>query len=87
MIFVQEPIWEPCSKEEFDRAMKDFPAFHTPYRRVPIYRNGGGILDQIQLYGKEPDGYRYEKCVGRKDVAILSSDEIEDEKLMKILGQ
>ena len=37
--------------------------------------------------GKEPDRYRYEKCVGYKDVALISSAEANDKELMKLLNQ
>lgn len=47
----------------------------TEYRRVPIWHNGGGILDQIS--GKEPKDYYYEKKVGIEKALVLNSDMIE----------
>ncbi len=85
MIFEKIPVWEPCSKEEFERAMKNFPFLPRPYRSVPIYKQGGGIMDQVK--GKVPDGYRYEKAVRWKDVVLVSEAEANDKDLMKLLNQ
>lgn len=82
MRIVRQAIWEPCSKEEFDSAMKGF--LGIGYRVVPIYNGGGGIMDQLR---RAPDGYRYEKCVGYKDVVLLTSAEANDKELMKQLNQ
>ena len=49
-----------------------FSSNYHVYRRVPIWHNGGGILDQIS--GKEPDGYYYEKQVGTQKGLALGSD-------------
>lgn len=80
---IKLPIWERCSKEEYENnhnfkftvdSIEDI--FDKPkYRRVPIYHNGGGILDQISY--REPDGYYYEKLVEYKDVLMLGSDMID----------
>lgn len=85
MRIVTQAIWEPCSKEEFDTALKEDP--FAPYRAVPIYDGVQGILEHIKVMGKEPDRYRYEKCVGYKDVALISSAEANDKELMKLLNQ
>ena len=79
MIFTKEAVFKPCSKEEYERGMKNDP-FFSPYRRVPIWNNGGGLMDQIS--SREPDDYRYEKQVGLKDVVLVSSKEAEDKELM-----
>ena len=81
------PIWERCSKEEYDKHVKPLPDMRTKltnqdlidimanicgqldYRRVPVWHEGGGILDQIS--GREPDGYYYEKKVGEKKCIMV----------------
>ena len=84
MIIQKEPVWEPCTKEEFDIAMENSPySLPRPYRIVPIYKEGGGLMDRLE--GKEPDEFRYEKIVGWKTVLLLSDDEANDKRLMKIL--
>ena len=85
MITTKKPIWEQCSKEEFDSAMADFPYLPTPYRAVPIYKRGGGVMDQLE--GREPDGYRYEKVVGWKNVILLSEAEANDKEIIKMIDQ
>lgn len=83
MIFTYETIWKPCSKEEYD---KEAHKLFSEYRRVPIYHNRRiGIIEQIQLYGVEPDEWRYEKAVGKKQICMLSSEEAEDKELMASL--
>lgn len=75
------PIWERCSEKEYEKNHpKDFKEFlqsmfdGTDYRKIPVYHRGGGILDQIQSFNTEPDGYYYEKCVGYKKVLMLGSE-------------
>ena len=77
------PIWKPCTKEEYDKHCPEIDlttnegieqmiknaANLFSYRKIPIWYNGGGILDQIS--GKEPDEYRYEKKVGTKKVIVV----------------
>lgn len=87
----REPVWEKCSKEEYEtncgsigsdklttehllRFEKNLHA-GIMYRAVPIYNNGGGILDQIS--GKKPDGYKYEKSTYYKQILVLSKEMIE----------
>ena len=84
------PQWVECTKEEYekycgkneDKITMDFlerlidnMCNGREYRRVPIWNNGGGIMDQIS--GREPDGYLYEKCTGYKKVLMLGGDMIE----------
>ncbi len=84
MIFFKEGIWEPCTKEEFEKSMKDHFWLRLICRRVPIYEHGcGGIMDQINE--REPIGYRYEKLIGTKQCVALSSKEMKNKKLMKTL--
>ena len=85
MIFADETIWVPCTKEEYEKSIKDlFPLI--PCRRVPIYKNTSyGILEQIKFYGKEPDEWRYEKAVGTKRICMVSSEEANDKELMEFL--
>lgn len=87
------PIWERCSKEEYydnvptsDKITTEWIMEYSKYlfssgkeyRKVPIYNtNGGGILEQIKLWDKEPHDYYYEKKVGSKFVLMLGSDMIE----------
>jgi len=84
------PIWERCSKEEYEQHMPKGAPFKDKltaddlviiarelfygnvYRAVPIWHNGGGILDQIS--GKKPDDYYYEKQVGTRKGFALGSD-------------
>ena len=82
------PVWERCTKEEYEQHMpkcNDKPTIddlikitkslfvsNQVYRRVPIWHNGGGILDQIST--KKPDGYYYEKQVGTQTGLALGSD-------------
>lgn len=83
MIFTLESIWEPCSKEEYEEGCKrDF--FH--YRMVSIYKHVPvGIMAQLEWRRQPPIGYRYEKKVGEKRVALITSEEAKDEELMKYL--
>lgn len=81
------PKWERCSKEEYEKYMgKVNEAFSfnsiekwltapTEYRKVPYWKNGGGILDQIS--NKEPDGYYYEKVVGYERTLLMGRDMVE----------
>ena len=86
MIFFEDGIWEPCTKEKFEKSMKNHFWSRLIYRRVPIYEQGcGGIMDQINW--REPIGYRYEKLIGTKQCVALSSKELKDKKVMKILKE
>lgn len=83
---IKEPQYEECSKEEYESVCgtKDGPFTleilekmlcsdeYYKYRCIPYWNNGGGILNQIS--GREPDGYRYQKLVGYKDVIPLGGD-------------
>lgn len=85
MIFTDEIIWKSCTKEEYDReAHKLF----SVYRRVPIYHSKRyGIIEQIKLYGVEPDEWKYQKAVGKKRICMLSTREAEDKELMAALKE
>lgn len=88
---IREPVWEKCSKEEYEKNCGNPDSDKlTPerllrfeenllggimYRAVPVYNNGGGILDQIS--GKEPDRYHYEKSTYYKQILVLSKEMIE----------
>ena len=82
---VTMPIWERCSKEEYEaHSLKETDGITfkdilrvvgNVYRRVPIWHNGGGLLDQIS--GKEPDDYYYEKQIGSKKCLALGHDMLE----------
>lgn len=95
MILTYEDIWEPCSKEEFDKGCEEyiegalrFSDTLIPYRRVPIYHNARpGLLWQMENFGKEPDEWRYEKWVGREPLILINSAEANDKQLMKLLKQ
>lgn len=85
MIVEQEGVWEQCTKEEFDEGWNKDPIL-APYRMIPIYHNvPPGLLEQIKLCGKEPDGWRYEKMVGTKTVVLINTDEANDKELMEFL--
>ena len=85
MYFYKDEIWEPCTKEEFEKSMKGHFLLSPICRRVPIYEQCcGGIMDQINM--REPIGYRCEKLIGTKQCVALSSKEMKDKKLMKILN-
>ena len=87
----REPVWEKCSKEEYEKncgnpdddkltpehlqRFIDNALGGTMYRAVPVYKNGGGILDQIS--GKKPDGYNYEKSTYYKEILVLGNEMIE----------
>ena len=87
----REPVWEKCSKEEYEKNCGNPDSYKlTPerllrfeenllagimYRAVPVYNNGGGILDQIS--GKKPDGYIYEKSTYFKQILVLGNEMIE----------
>ena len=88
---IREPVWEKCSKEEYETNCGSFGSDKLTtehllrfeknllagimYRAVPIYNNGGGILDQIS--GKEPGGYYYEKSTYYKNILVLGKEMIE----------
>ena len=85
MIVQEEGVWEPCTKEEFDEGCKKDPLF-APYRKVPIYHNvRPGLLEQLKLWDKEPDEWRYEKQIGKKFVFLINSAEANDKELMAFL--
>ena len=79
------PIFKPCSKEEYEKNNPEYDLSTNEglikmlenitkmgeYRRVPYWRNGGGIMDQILC--REPDGYTYEKKVGEKKCILVGS--------------
>ena len=84
------PQWKECSRKEYEKYCGKFEDKITidllehlidnmcngrEYRRVPFWNEGGGIMDQIS--GREPDGYRYEKCTGYKNTLMLGSGMIE----------
>ena len=85
------PQWEKCTKEEYEKYVDKIEDNKTTidllehlldnmcngreYRRVPIWNNGGGIVDQIS--GREPDGYKYEKCTGYKKVLMMGGDMVD----------
>lgn len=87
---VDEPIWELCSQEEYEKyngsadseklTVEKLMQFTENildgkiYRAVPVYHNGGGILDQILIPGKRPDSYIYEKLTGHRKVLLLGSE-------------
>lgn len=86
-----EPVWKRCSKKEYEKhcgktgreslTIDDILKFAENtsdgkiYRAVPIFNNGGGILDQIS--GKRPDDFIYEKLIGYRKVLLLGSEMIE----------
>ena len=72
----QRPILEgKITTEQLVNIVKE--VFHSDivYRRVPIWHNGGGIY--IQLSGKSPDDYYYEKQTGTQKCLALGGDMIE----------
>lgn len=84
------PQWKRVTKEEYEKHCGSSDGILTTswlekmignlfqgvqYRRIPYYKHGGGIIDQIS--GKEPSGYYYEKCVGYNKCLLLGGDLIE----------
>ena len=85
------PQWDECTKEEFEKycgdtddhviseesliRLVDNIANNREYRAVPFWNNGGGIMDQMS--GREPDGYKYEKCTGYKKVLMMGGDMVD----------
>ena len=85
------PQWKECTKKEYEKYcgkieddkitidslehLLDNLFNGREYIRVPFWNKGGGILDQIS--GREPDNYRYEKCVGYRQALCLGSDMID----------
>lgn len=84
------PQWEECSKEEYEKycgkaggiitdeilaRLLDNLANNREYRAVPFWNECGGIMDQIS--GREPDGYRYEKCIGYEKVLMMGGDMVD----------
>ena len=60
---------DPCSPD-YAELIDNLPSKHC--RRVPIWNNGGGVLDQIS--DREPDAYYYEKLVGYENVIMIGSE-------------
>jgi hypothetical protein len=52
----RKPLTDKLTLQDICDIVKEVSGL-TEYRRVPIYHNSGGILDQIS--GKEPDDYYY----------------------------
>ena len=88
---IDEPVWEECSKEEYEEwcdktyAENDFERSlkilfdNEMYKRVPVYSDWkGGIINLLKLQEeKEPDAYRYYRMTGNKRVFLMGSDMIE----------
>ena len=77
------PIWEECSKEEYEKHCPDIEENLTTenlilamsnsglYRKEPIYK-GMGICHLI-IRGEKPIGYKYYKVVGYEKVLICGA--------------
>ena len=75
-----EPIWKPCSKEEFEKAFDKHPyTWFFDYLRKPIYDGPApqGLLAQMQPDTRKIIGYNYFKKAGKKIVLLCNSWEIE----------
>ena len=74
-----EPIWKPCSKEEFEKAYAKHPYdWFFYYLRKPIY---DGPVPQGLLAQMEPDkrkiiGYNYFKKAGEEIVLLCDGWEL-----------
>lgn len=70
----RKPLTDKLTLQDIYDAVAEVSGL-TEYRRVPIWHNGGGILDRMS--GKEPNDYYYEKKVGTQKVLTLGGDMIE----------
>lgn len=79
------PIWEKCSKEEYEKyygsdnstvteLIIKYLSSPNEYKKVPYWNTGGGILDQIN--GREPNGYQYYKLKSKEFTLMLGSEMI-----------
>lgn len=85
----KETIWEEYTKEEYDKHNPECSTFEEIMEWVfdsntDVYKKEGyylneqpGIMWQINNFGKKPDGYKYYKKAGEKELLMLGSDMIE----------
>lgn len=74
-----EPIWKPCSKEEYERACTKLPYdWFFDYRKKPIYDKPApqGLLAQLEPDKRKIVGYEYFKRAGQKKVLVCSEFEL-----------
>ena len=74
-----EPIWELCSKEEYERAYTKHPYdWFFNYLKKPIYDEPApqGLFAQIRPDKRKIVGYEYFKKAGEKEVYICSEQEL-----------
>lgn len=76
MQIIYEPIWERCTKEEYDKNYSTFEKMLTSehtYKREGIYKNQKpGIMWQIENFDTKPDYYKYYKQTGTKKVYLVT---------------
>ena len=76
--------WEQCTEDEYN-SLKDSEDIIT--RKEPFFKEGQGIMWQIEHYNDPPEGYKYYKA--RRDschvVVICKSKEYE--KLNQIIKE
>lgn len=75
-----EPIWKPCSKEEFEKAYVKHPYdWFFDYLRKPIYDGPApqGLLAQMEPEKRKIIGYNYFKKAGEKVILICSRWELD----------
>ena len=80
MITCIEPIWKPCSKEEYEKAVAKHPYdWFFYYRKKPIYDGPApqGLLAQLEPDKRKIVGYEYIKRAGQKVVLVCSGYELE----------
>lgn len=81
-----EPIWKPCSKEEYEKAFTNHPYdWFSNYLKKPIYDGPAprGLLAQMKPDKRKIVGYEYFKKAGEK--LVLLCGEIEFRMLEKVL--
>lgn len=75
-----EPIWEPCSKEEYEKASVKYPyTWFFEYLIKPIYDGPApqGLLAQLEPEKRKIIGYNYFKKSGEKIVLICGKWELD----------
>lgn len=80
---IQRPKLEEVTEEEYKLHNDETdPYAYSDYTKEPYYKEGCGILWQIEHYNDPPAGYRYYKKVGIEYLILCGSKDIEEVQKM-----
>lgn len=75
---IQRPKLEEVTEEEYKLHNDETdPLAYSDYIKEPYYKEGCGILWQIEHYNDPPAGYRYYKKVGTECLILCGSTDVE----------